>query len=1029
MTDGLSQKQRIQRLDVIDTFAPLDNRMETLLRQIEEIAGYIRYYSLNNKPDGAFAQLLTDIKKIRASGGIPDYNEDMEPSQALLYTFAHQLYKLMQPFNEGWTHRYISWYLNSILGVNPRPRIQDFTWLQLKTNNRNVDISKGTGFTCSEVMADEKIYYRAAENIQVNNIQVANVIALHLQKSKDIYPANLFGCPTALVKKDITTHTFQHRLFGQSTSRENIQSIGLQITSPSLVLSEGKRKVTLTFYSENNKWCNFTKRRMVVSLMRLQMQQGNSRKEAKENILIKLFNDIFYLKISTPSGWTTINAYAVSYGISYLSIQLQLDESFPCVTACNSSAHGTASKYPALKVLLNNDAWLYPYVWLKDFYINKVAITTHVEGLTDIVFYNELGEVDTSKPFSLFGINTEQNAWFVIGCYEMAIKSTRYADIKFLWHQLPKNERGLYDYYYEYDNDIDNRSFKIRSRYLSDYKWYNTGNEAFHLFSTIVKDKSNAPEAYGRLSDESILRNINLKDISSINVDKEAYGYDIRSKNGFLSFVLEEPEMGFGEKFYRQLYSRLLMTKAFRKKGSELNQPLNPLVDRTTLSYEACDEIDLLSCSNSQHTQLLHIHPLGEKRVYPQAGSNSIPFIHSIDTDASILFGLDNVKGEEQLNLYVEMLAQEEEISLFMLPEVNWFWGDSHSWERLPNEAIISNTTHNFLTSGVLKIYIPKIPDRGFKDENGLLWLRAGISKNQHSIAPIGKLYTNVAKVYRDPSQLDMKRTEGFVLDESETKLPGITGIIQIIPFSDEQSVEDKKRKLLRVSEFVSHRNRAITARDYERMTLQAFPEIRKVKCFFDAAVNKVCLAVIPEYIEGKDYSLPTAAPELLLRVEDFFNSHTSAFNTVVDAIHPIYEKITIRCNVTLSWTNYSEAGSRAVLTRVVNHLIAPWRRQNDSPVFGYSFTVQDIYNRIKSLKQVVEVNQLSILHISQAKDGNFIVKEYIKADETVSPSLPHAILIPASEHLFVSDQKRFGINEQEVGKNFVIWQNATEKR
>lgn len=994
--------------------------MKSLIKQAIDIASFIRYYNPEMRVYGHFDDFLDEIKRIGDMPNPPEFDGNMEPSQAILYTFLYNLQEIRQNFFQKWKKQYVPWYINQILNVQSKPLASDSTWISFQSGvTENLYIKKGTRFTCSEALTEDKVYYRLTEDTEVNPIQVVKAYLLHLEKNEAIFPANLFDFPIALHKKNYYVET------NAEPSENNPQSVGMQLTSPSLLLESGKRKVALSMQTEKYMPLTFGQKRKIVRLFQLKKEQEPylSQKEIRTNSYINLLSSLFYLEISTEKGWENIENYTVNLDDGNLNIQFLLEENFPPTVACNSETHKITAEYPGLKIMLNHNAWLYPYAWLRNFYIEKIIINTKVENMGNLLFYNDLGLVDTSKPFPPFGINTEQGAWFVIGNYEIAKKNLRSIGVKIEWQQLPAQENGLHDYYSNYHEDINNHSFKIRPEYLADYKWHNTENAApFYLFSTLIKENNGQPEALGKLINETLWQDIRIKELPPIRTKKENYEYSAQTKNGFFRFTLDEPGMGLGEKHYRQLYTRLLMSKDFRQgKEIKLNEPLNPLVNRITLSYEASDKIDLRTYPQTEENRLYHIHPLGEQQIYPKQDNRPLPFVYGLNYDYTVLFGLQNVKGDETLNLYFEFQPIKEEVSLSSLPAIAWYWGDGYHWERLPDETILRNTTQNLLTNGFLKLYIPSVPEKNFRDADGLLWIAAGIEKNGQYAAPLLKLHTNVAKVTKDPAQLEKKRPEKFFLNESEKEIPGVTNITQVATFGQGQDPEIEKEKFRRISEYVSHRHRAVTARDYERITLQVFPEIKKVKCLYDVEKKKVLLVVIPVLAEEELYERPCAQPELLLNVEKYFRKYTSPFVRSIDAIHPVYEEIIVRCEVTLTWTNYSNAASRAMLTKVMNLLIAPWQNTNEPPSFGYSFTMQEMYDKLVKLNQVEEMKQFSIIHIYRDKAGKYLYKEYTDLHDVVKPSVPYALLVPARKHLFISKQEHYGLEEMNINDNFII--------
>ena len=86
------------------------------------------------------------------------------------------------------------------------------------------------------------------------------------------------------------------------------------------------------------------------------------------------------------------------------------------------------------------------------------------------------------------------------------------------------------------------------------------------------------------------------------------------------------------------------------------------------------------------------------------------------------------------------------------------------------------------------------------------------------------------------------------------------------------------------------------------------------------------------------------------------------------------------------------------------------------------------MYNKIYDLKYVQNIGHFSAVHLSHKDGNNYLIREYSGTD-IVSPSQPHAILVPSENHIIKSDiNDVFGIDEMSINENFVIWQSETEK-
>lgn len=1051
MKDGLSQDERYKRIHSVKPFTVVDDDPETLLKRAGMIAAFIRFYSPDGKHDGYFDQVLRLFDETGINDRETGRYGHIEPSKALLMTFIRQLSGIAEQFNKKWEH-YISWYLNDVLKVASASACPDSTWITLTKNiPKNVYLKKGTAFTFDGADNEQKVMFHTTDPVLITNVTVEKAYSLHFDRNPGIYPASMFNVPTALkIKNLLHKRKTTELLFDEQVNPSDSHPVGLCISSPVFLLREGKRFITMEFEAEQAAGTgNMRHRRNLVKLLRQIREDAApiSRKDAKEVLLVKVFSDIFHIEISTPDGWTVVDKYVIK-GFSEplhnqmrtLTLKFELQDDFPETLPCDKERHRYESYYPAIKILLNRDAWLYPYSWLKDFLVAGINIEVDVEGVNNVLFYNELGKIDNSMSFAPFGNNTEQGAWFVIGNYEMSMKKIQSADIHICWQQLPSKDGGLYSHYLGYDEEADNRSFRVKARYLSDYKWKDTDNqEAFYLFSSTIKDREGNPLPQSKLSDESVLQNIRFKEMKPVFMTEEEYDYSIRIKSGFFNFVLTAPEMGFGEKAYRRLYSDQLISKSLRKKkGNGINPPVSPLIERITLSYKAKEHIDFSTFRKEGRTVVSHVYPFGIRQVYPATENKPAPFVFSLDTDANILFGLKNVYGDELMNLFIDFFPQKKEVQLSELPRVRWYWGDGYQWSVLPDDSVRKDTTRHLLTSGNIRIYLPEIPcDDGIRDKNGIVWLRAGITENEKSISEVNRICTNAVRVFRESGQMDKTLADGFEINTPEPGIPGIASIEQVTPLQAGLPAENDVRKQIRISEFISHRNKAVTARDYERMTLQAFPQAGKVKCLSHTNTKKseqtsagtVSLVIIPSETGKGRHFRPYAPPELLLEIESYFSSRTSPHVTNIDAINPVYEEIVVRCTVDFHATEHSNAFLRASVRKVIDRIIAPWQQDKKLPVFGYSFGIRQLYDKIDDLIFVKSIGHLSAVQLIRTEGcTKYGIKEYSGTD-TVIPSCPHAILVPFENHIIKSGiNEAFGIDEMGINENFIIWQNETEK-
>jgi hypothetical protein len=1042
--DGLSREDRLKRVTLAKPFSALDNGQESLLQQSLKIAGFLRYYNLYNQEDGYFDEMLEslqDPEKFFAETRPAIANGSVEPSQALLLIFLENLHKTTQDFNAQW-RKYPQWYLQEVLKVKSLPLIPNKTWISIeKKPQENVTVKTDTRFVIANKQG-RPLYFKPKEDIELLDTEVTKGYILNFEKDGKRIPESIINYVTAVRVKELQVQENAH-----DTSK-HLKTVGLKLTSPALLLREGERSVTITFYdgrfydansnfqiSETDKhWRNFLED-SIAELLRENGQTGltPSEQQYMKEASDKFLNNIFYLSISTTEGWNNIKKYTVEYDEkkNALVLRFTLDESFPATMGCTMEKHKFSSKFPKLNVHLNFDAWMYSYSWMKQFLVQKISIETDVRSLSDVNIYNELGKVDISKPFPPFGINNEKGSWFAIGNYEMAIKNTKSIDVNIHWRQLPQDKTGLYGYYYQYDNTIDNASFILQSRYLTDYLWKETPHHSkFYLFSTVGR-KEGRPIGNAQLINETTLENIDIEKMRPVNIPEEAYEYTQKSRSGFVDFMLETPQMGFGETVYRKLFTEQIMKSARKdQKYPTINPPINPLVERITLNYRAEDVIDLREISQDNDSAVDSILPIDSLSYFPKNLGVAIPFAQPLE-ESNLMLALKNVVPGKLFSLYFDFVPSLEELGEGDIPTIKWYLGNMRQWQAMPQSFVQKDETRKLSVDGRIQFLIPSGIDPSLYDNEGQLWIRGGITiKRETVIIPkLQAVYLNAVQLvldmdFKEEDKVPFKEVVGKL--EAEKNIPGVSSFRQITSFYDGRESEDSKDMIMRVSEHITHQGKAVTPRDYERIVLQAFPDIAKVKCFKNIEDTKsnynVYLCVIP----FSDSKRPLASNYNMLKIERFLRKLTSAYVNEIKVTNPVYEEIMVRAILTFNGEYLSEA-RRKLLLYNINKIIAPWQNDNKLPDFGYSISLNAIHKAISDeFKSEISIKDFTVIRIER-HDGSYTIHEYKDLKTIIRPSRPNVIFVPENEHIIHVEgvdgafTANFGIDEMKLGDTFII--------
>lgn len=968
---------------------------------------------------GLFYGLLAGIRRVQDN--YEKYLEEiekqgrMDPALALLLVFVRNLGRVAGRFNDRW-QGLADLYLEQVLHARPRGVQPDRVWLAFDKDagTEDVVLKKGTGFMAECREGGVPLCYRSDEDCPVGEMRPGKMVSLFLESDPVLEPAATMGFTTAIWRKEFDLENMEggQQLFGGDGAR--FISVGLVVESPMLLLGDGKRTVSLSFYltAESVGWL-----RGITEMCEVW----------------RLLADAFYLEASTEGGWTKITDYVLNFREEEcLEFTFKLYDEFPAVIPCRSDVHRADTRMPALRILLNRDAWLFPYSWTKRMLFYKMKINARVEGSRKIKIYNELGEVDANMPFYPFGVQPERGNWMVFGSYELALKPVVKAGLTCRWMGLSRDPGGLAGYYAAYGEAVKNDSFRIRTEWLKDGKWEGAEESGRSLFT--VGDE-------GVVDDTGYIICEPEKRMPPVRPGEQEYEWG-RSGNGFMRVVFTAPEMGFGHKLYRRLFAEIMMRNSRRKKQLPVPaEPLSPQVDNLLLDYEAEEELLFKAGQVPGVTCLYHISPSVYDDMAPVPTNEPVRFVEGADNKFILSLGFKGAAGYNRLRFFIDFapylvesipdapLPEEGETAYPDVPVRHSSWSVFRAvgWASLPAVAVLRDDTEGFMRSGLIEIELPDVVTETDIRTDRLFWLRGEFSGTKNSFPTIRGIYMNVVEAVGEKGG----KVGGIPLGtvwKTEKNLPGIASVVQAATGSGGKGAESKEDMALRLATRIAGRGRVVTAGDYERAVLEHFPQVAKVKCLPAVDVKGwkrrgvVTVVVMQKRETGE---MPMCTNSLLLEVEERLGRLATRF-AIIDVINPVYEEMTVRCRLVLMPGNVPGVVIKRLADKL-NRIIAPWLAAGEMPEFGYGFSLQAVRNVLLEDAGVARLIGLSVLHVTPEKERVYRLNEYIPDVEnevTVKASAPWCVAIPAANHLIglAGDwQERAGVGELEIGKTMII--------
>ena len=305
-----------------------------------------------------------------------------------------------------------------------------------------------------------------------------------------------------------------------------------------------------------------------------------------------------------------------------------------------------------------------------------------------------------------------------------------------------------------------------------------------------------------------------------------------------------------------------------------------------SVNYSCASTVDFTKAGQpGVPIQVLQIHPFGQvellKTNYKHGDPKGYFLLPQYSENGHLYIGIQDLQDKQELSLLFQMDEGNENPDLEP-PEVSWNYLSNDNWIKFNDEEFVSDSTNGMLNTGIIRFHPPSSLDATESHPpattsnslmpNGFHWFEARVPDNVNAFPEAIAIVPQAASathLLQTPASEHLNET---LPANSITKLVAPVSAIDTVkqPYSSfgGKGQEVYAQFVRRVSERLRHKDRAITMWDYERLVLEQFPDIYKVKCLNQAAqenepgVAKVKLVVIP--------NLPDQTPFVPLAAEGF---------------------------------------------------------------------------------------------------------------------------------------------------------------
>jgi hypothetical protein len=655
--------------------------------------------------------------------------------------------------------------------------------------------------------------------------------------------------------------------------------------------------------------------------------------------------------LSVVGGWQLVTNIS---GDSAM-LKLVLDAKVPAIVAADPKVHpdSPVTEWPVLKVYSPADLSSDEYRKLLPALITKLQV--EVERATSLKLNNDFGPLDSSRPFQPFGPRPVVGSTFAIESEETRLKPIQSWTPHFEWQGKP-------------DKFVDYTSAASAS----------AGATLTESEFTFCCPLSNDPKLERAL-------------------------FSTAEIMGPLSPVqLKNPPGAFGHSQYPARLSEIATNNAKDKPFMPLPpEPYTPTLKSFALSYRA-ELVIGGQRLDDPNVRIFRLHPFGIEPIPP-----STRLLSSGPMAGSLLIGIAD--GDRELRLHLHFAVIEGSGKRLRdgqtSPQVQWSYLSTNGWV-LFNPSDVQDGTGGLTQPGIISFEsMPNAVGNHPFMPPGYHWIQATVDRDPESVCMLSTITAQAVRAtlqVGDRVPIHLRSDSRDVLPAGTVKNllipdPAIASVAQPFTSYGGRPAENTNGFYTRVSERLRHRHRAVTAWDYERIVLEAFPEIYKVLCV-RADPGEVKVVVVPRSARASWYDRlqPRPAPALKDEIEKHLRALSSGMASV-SVIDPDYEALQISCAVAFV-KGKSPAACKLRLNEDLQRFLTPWAYDDSQEiVFGGRIHQSVIQAFIDSRDYVEHFTEFKLVQNPSSDDGLAA-----KDPPILEAKATHlwSILVSAQEHL-----------------------------
>jgi len=996
---GQCQDERSpQQLD--PHFVEVDERSAAdLIAQARALAEKLRFY--RDTPDVSTSDWRAFFPEGDDAALLARRDGQVAPHLGLFAAFA-KLYQHPQQTINTLTGRHLDYQFRDVLRFEPKPAQADHAHLllELKKGVAPLNVTPEMTFTAGKDGGGIELIYRPVRETVIGH---GKVEALHsvFRDADGVHFAPVANSSDGL-GGTLNPAQASWRAFGGPASLPGFPAlpaapIGCAFSSPVLRMQEGNRTVQLDLHLTGARKTNPA--------------------------------SAFAAWLTGPRGWLGPFALSGEFVGDKLTLTATIPDSAAAVVDYDSAVHGHAftAHAPVLQLLLEPGSALH-YADFETLTLGRGRISVGVDAIQSLTLENDYGSLNPKKAFQPFGAQPVKDSRFMIGCAEALSKNLLNLAVKLNWQGAPAN---LYDWYLNYSRQSSLSNGVSATLAYRD----KSGQTTSTTLALMARDSGGitrlapATPPHKPKYRSAEVRTSALLSSGSLTsreaglrfwLSRPVYRQNVSQPAGSSQPRLMPPEIRQGfitvsllEDFLHADYRRETIANALARNKTVLNEPYTPTVQTISLGYRAQSEEvdfgadDLASFSNPD-LQFFHVGCFGQRREHAwlrqqcdHVSDKRATLLPAYQDEGEFLIGLSGLKAGDSVNLLMQV--SEGSAAPDLPPaQLNWSVLGDNYWRALTPQELALDTSNNLRGSGIVSVALPhQTTTEHSWMPSGRVWLRASVTKNSTAACQLLAVAANAVEVVfadqgNDPAHLSSPLAAN-TLAKFKTAQSGVKSVAQPYASFGGSPQETDAMLTRRAAERLRHRARCITPWDYERMLLDAFPAIHKVKCIPHASADSwlapghVLLVVIPDLRNrnAADQLRPRADLDTLSRMQEYAQQHAGS-QVKIKVKNPDYQPVRLDFKVRF-YPGYPFNYYRQELEKALIAALTPWAYDKTREVeFGGRIYRSVLLNFVEELPYVDFVTDFKMSRGSHSA---------VQDVPVISADAPDIILVSDANH------------------------------